>query len=648
MTALYTSGTISLVNGSAVITGIDTAWKTALIVGGTVHVEAEGNPLPILPDDSAGASEHPITDTEMTAAIKWQGATGTYKYALVRENTYTEAQAANSEKIAELLQRLNHPTIAAIASVQGQQDHLILLTGASTATVIPRTSLIQGIEANATVETPAGLVTYESEAAGFIVLVSNAGDERAALYFKRSATAGDWSDPAFLTGEKGDQGDIGPTGIRWAGAWNNVDAYAKNDVVRNNKSAWIALRANTNVSPPVLPTEANDDWELFARAGVDGTGTGDVIGPDGAGDLRVAVFDGITGKAIKDGGVTIQDMRTTINLCYNPGCQVWQARTSVAAMPHRTPLAVGFLYGKSGTPVAVTGERSSDVPDASVPFSMKLTVTTAATSLASDTENHIRWAIYGRKLKPYASGDIKVKFWVKSSVAGTYCVTAINETRDNHFVREYTVNVANTWEEKELTFPLGSKTGAWNLEDGYGVGFRFCLVSASGMQSSKDSWNAGNKSGTSSQVNWVATVGNTFFLTKLQISPEATGQFVLPYIEAVMSECDREYLVIKQESGGVNIALGSSPGSTSVNFDILLLRQMYNPPIISIVGALNTDVFVQSTNGGANVTVSNLQSYQRSKQVAKFSFDGTFSAGALYNLRLQTATAALVIDGHLA
>ncbi|OCJ64022.1 hypothetical protein A6U96_09475 [Agrobacterium tumefaciens] len=297
MTALYTSGTISLVNGSAVITGIDTAWKTALIVGGTVHVEAEGNPLPILPDDSAGASEHPITDTEMTAAIKWQGATGTYKYALVRENTYTEAQAANSVKIAELLQRLNHPTIAAIAGVQGEQDHLILLTGASTATVIPRSSLIQGVEPDATVETPAGLSTYESEAAGFIVLVSNAGDQRAALYFKKSVTAADWSNPAFLTGEKGDQGNVGPTGIRWAGVWNNVDAYAKNDVVRNNKSAWIALRANTNVAPPVLPTEANADWELFARAGVDGTGTGDFVGPDnGVVENQIVGFADNTGK----------------------------------------------------------------------------------------------------------------------------------------------------------------------------------------------------------------------------------------------------------------------------------------------------------------------------------------------------------------
>jgi hypothetical protein len=72
MTALYKDGTVTLVQGSPVIVGNDTGWKVALIVGGTVFVEAEGgSPLPILPDDSDGANLHPITNKEMTAAIKW-------------------------------------------------------------------------------------------------------------------------------------------------------------------------------------------------------------------------------------------------------------------------------------------------------------------------------------------------------------------------------------------------------------------------------------------------------------------------------------------------------------------------------------------------------------------------------------------------
>lgn len=36
-----------------------------------------------------------------------------------------------------------------------------------------------------------------------------------------------------------------------------------------------------------------------------GSGSGDVVGPAGAVNLRIAVFDGVTGKLIKDGGKTI-------------------------------------------------------------------------------------------------------------------------------------------------------------------------------------------------------------------------------------------------------------------------------------------------------------------------------------------------------
>lgn len=142
MTALYKDGTVTLVQGSSVIVGNDTGWKVALIVGGTVFVEAEGGaPLPILPDDSNGANLHPITNTQMTAAIKWTGASGTYNYAIVRDMSYSRQQSANADALALLLQRLNNPSLAAISGVVPEEDSLILLTGPSTATTIQRKSL---------------------------------------------------------------------------------------------------------------------------------------------------------------------------------------------------------------------------------------------------------------------------------------------------------------------------------------------------------------------------------------------------------------------------------------------------------------------------------------------------------------------------
>ena len=41
-------------------------------------------------------------------------------------------------------------------------------------------------------------------------------------------------------------------------------------------------------------------------------GTGDVVGPASAVDEQIAVYDGVTGKLIKDGGMTIADILATI------------------------------------------------------------------------------------------------------------------------------------------------------------------------------------------------------------------------------------------------------------------------------------------------------------------------------------------------
>ena len=57
-----------------------------------------------------------------------------------------------------------------------------------------------------------------------------------------------------------------------------------------------------------LPKYKDDTGTTHTLKGDDGTpGTGDVDGPASAVDSRIAVFDGTTGKLLKDGGKTIAD-----------------------------------------------------------------------------------------------------------------------------------------------------------------------------------------------------------------------------------------------------------------------------------------------------------------------------------------------------
>lgn len=81
-------------------------------------------------------------------------------------------------------------------------------------------------------------------------------------------------------GAKGDTGDTGPTGpqgtagLTWRGTWDSVTSYVANDAVLANGSAWVALRANSNVTPI-----AGLDWSLLAMKG--DTGATGVQGPQG-------------------------------------------------------------------------------------------------------------------------------------------------------------------------------------------------------------------------------------------------------------------------------------------------------------------------------------------------------------------------------
>ncbi|NTJ46508.1 hypothetical protein G6K93_05705 [Agrobacterium rhizogenes] len=125
MTTPYTTGTITLTNGSAVVTGAGTAWQTALIVGGIIYAEAAGgNSMPILTVDS---------DTQITAAVKWKGATGSYSYALVIDTAYDRQVLANATTLAQIIQALNKPSVSALSALTPANNKLPWFSGANTA-----------------------------------------------------------------------------------------------------------------------------------------------------------------------------------------------------------------------------------------------------------------------------------------------------------------------------------------------------------------------------------------------------------------------------------------------------------------------------------------------------------------------------------
>ena len=63
----------------------------------------------------------------------------------------------------------------------------------------------------------------------------------------------------------------------WKGVWDSDPTYAADDAVQHDGTAWIALRASTNVTP-----EAGDDWSLLALGVTASCNVGELVTWNGA------------------------------------------------------------------------------------------------------------------------------------------------------------------------------------------------------------------------------------------------------------------------------------------------------------------------------------------------------------------------------
>ena len=103
-----------------------------------------------------------------------------------------------------------------------------------------------------------------------------------------------------LLAQAGTNGTNGTNGTSfiWRGAYSGATAYVANDVVSYNNSTYICILASTGN----LPTNATY-WSLMALAGA-----GDVVGPASSTDSVLAVYDGTTGKLLKNSTMPISSV----------------------------------------------------------------------------------------------------------------------------------------------------------------------------------------------------------------------------------------------------------------------------------------------------------------------------------------------------
>ena len=261
------------------------------------------------------------------------------------------------------------------------------------------------------------------------------------------------------------------------------------------------------------------------------------------------------------------------NLIINGQCQVNQRgdSTSISTQGYYGPDR--FNLGVNGRDQwVVSVSQASDGPEG-YSNSYKLQTTTAETSITDTEYVFVRQIVEAQNLQHLNYGTSSAKqltasFWVKSSIAATFGVFMYQYDGGRTIGSTYTINSANTWEYKTVTF-AGDTGGTINDDNGQGMYLAFTLAAGSNLTTTDNtSWGAYSAGklgyGHSTAANAVMTTTNaTWQVTgvQLEVGPQSTPFEHEPY-DTTIRKCGRYYQRISADAGfdygTVALAIGST------------------------------------------------------------------------------------------
>jgi hypothetical protein len=329
-----------------------------------------------------------------------------------------------------------------------------------------------------------------------------------------------------------------------------------------------------------------------------GTLTVDTIQSDSsyASTLNVASKINFTsGMQIGGQDTTFGGMRNRI---INGDMRIDQRATTVTA--GSTYTVDRWQVDQLTTAGAVSFAQSSTAPTGFTK-SLKITVTSADASVASTDLIDFRHWIEGYNVADFglgtaAASTFTLSFWVNSSLTGTYGVSVRNSDGNRVYVATYTINSANTWEQKTITI-AGDTTGTWLTDNGRGLGVSFTVMTGSNFQGTAGVWGTTNNRSTSSQANLLTTIGATFYITGVQLEKgSAASAFENRQYGTELALCQR-YLPAYNFSAGNQPSAGGIAYSTTATVMNLIhpVQTRIAPTGITVTGTFNS-----YNNGGGN------------------------------------------------
>jgi hypothetical protein len=313
------------------------------------------------------------------------------------------------------------------------------------------------------------------------------------------------------------------------------------------------------------------------------------------------IINGTTGiDKVQDGTITADDIVSGViptgfgfkNRIINGNMRIDQrnAGASVSIASSGTVyFSVDRFQARMDTSTGSTTQQSTVAPSGFVNSNL-VTVGTGA-SPASGAANYFGHRIEGFNIADFGWGTasastVTLSFWVRSSLTGTFGVSLRNASTNRSYVSSYTINSADTWEQKSITI-VGDTGGTWNTTNGIGA-FLFwdTGIGSNISTSTTNSWQAANFSGLAGGVKLCETSGATFYITGVQLEKgsTATSFDYRPY-GTELTLCQRYYArIIDPTCRGTGTG-GTSGGASRLSLMFPVTMRAY--PTLTTSGTFN-------------------------------------------------------------
>ena len=236
------------------------------------------------------------------------------------------------------------------------------------------------------------------------------------------------------------------------------------------------------------------------------------------------------------------------NIVINGDMNIAQRSTSVASITAAGYYTVdrwNFSPLNAGT---WTMSQETDVPTGQgFAKSTKLDCTTADASLSAGDALLFEQRFEGQNLQYLKKGTanavpLTLSFWVKSNKTGTYIAEIDDNDNSRNINKSYTINVANTWEKKTITYE-GDTTGTLDNDNGLSLRIFWWLAAGTDFTSGAlaTSWESTtNANRAVGQVNLADDTANEWYITGVQLEAGTTASdFEFLPIDVNLARCQR-------------------------------------------------------------------------------------------------------------